>query len=169
VTGRRVVFVLDLSGAMRDPIGKGKATRWEVAREELAQTLAGLADGLAVNVVLFQEDVESAFDAPRPLDAKTRKALRTFLRRTSPGERGNLLAGVLHAVRQDADSVYLLSDGAPSTGEMVHKGRVRATIRQENRRLKRAIHCVGFGAQKSSERSFLARIAAESGGEVVYR
>ena len=41
-------------------------------------------------------------------------------------------------------------------------------IRSDNRRRKLAVHCVGFGAKKRTEKSFLERLARESMGDVVF-
>ncbi len=173
VLGDRIAFVVDLSGSMRDPMTKGDdrgPTRWDAARDELSKTIDALPDHVAVNVLLFQVEVSEAFDAPRALDRKTRKSLRTFLKRTTPGERGNLLAGVLAALSQDdVDTLYLLSDGAPSAGDMVYKDRVRDAVRSVNRSRKCAINCVGFGATKARERKFLTDLAQQSGAEVVFK
>jgi len=163
-----VVFVLDASGSMRDKLGTG--TRWDFARKELDAALAALPDGTHVNVIVFQEEARVAFDAPRPLGKKVRRDLSSFARKTSPGEAGNLLAGMLLALDQDdADTVYLLSDGAPSFGDKVLKRRVRAAIRARNRARKLVLNGIGLGAEKSTERSFLEGLARDSGGRVVFK
>ena len=163
-----VVFVLDASGSMRDELD-GK-TRWEIARDELTKAIDGLPDGTPVNVIVFQEDAKSAFTAPKALTKQVRRDLHSFARKTSPRESGNLLAAMLLALEQeDADTVYLLSDGAPSFGDMVDKGRVRAAIRARNRSRKLVVNAIGLGAEKSTERTFLDGVARDSGGRAVHR
>jgi HEAT repeat protein len=163
-----VVFVLDASGSMREKLGTG--TRWDYARKELETALAALPDGTLVNVIVFQEQARAAFDAPKPLGKKTRRDLSSFARKTTPGDAGNLLAGMLAALDQgDTDTVYLLSDGAPSFGDMVLKSRVRSAIRAQNRMRKFVINGIGLGAEKSTERSFLQGLARDSGGRVIFK
>lgn len=168
VASQALVFVIDASGSMRDAAPGDSSSRWEKAEAELVKTVEALPDGTLVNVVLFQEEVTQAFDAPQPLDKKSRKAVATFLKRTSPGQSGDLLAGVLAALAQEgADTIYLLSDGAPSAGRMVDKVRVRRAIRSVNRRRKLAIHTIGFGATSKTQRAFLEGVAREAGSVCV--
>ncbi len=163
----QVVFVVDASGSMKDELaGAGGKTRWESAREELERAVDALADGTRVNVVVFQEQAKAAFERPQEIGKKSRKAIASFLKRVSPGERGNLLEGLLLAIGQDdVDTVYLLSDGAPSCGDHTVKNRVGDAVRSVNRTRKVAINTIGFGATKGTERSFLQRLSRDSMGQ----
>lgn len=167
----RAAFVIDFSGSMRDRISASDArVRWDVAKEELTKTVTSLPDGFTVQVILFSLKPLAALPKASPATKKVRDDVISFLGRETPAQRGNLLDGVLAAVRDDAlDTVFLLSDGAPSGGDHVIKERVRNEIRQANRTRKLAIHCIGFGANKQSERSFLEDVARDSGGRCVYR
>jgi HEAT repeat protein len=168
ILSENVVFVLDASGSMSNEMGD--RTRWELARAELDKAVEGLPDGTPVNVVVFQEEAKAAFDAPKPLTKKVRRDIHSFARKTSPRESGNLLAAMLLALEQEgADTVFLLSDGAPSFGDMVDKGRVRRAIRARNRSRKLVVNTIGLGAEKSTERSFLEGVARDSGGRAVFR
>jgi len=171
VTGGRVAFVIDISGSMAEkmPEDPGERTRWEVVREELDATLERLPDSTYVNLLLFSTEVVVAAPGPVRLSPRDRKRFSAFARRAEPGGRGVLLAAVLAALEQDVDTVLLLTDGAPSAGELVDKDRVRRAIRQRNRMLKRRIHTVAFGSTKKTERRFMENVAADSGGRVVFR
>jgi hypothetical protein len=77
---------------------------------------------------------------------------------------------VLEALRDDEiDTLYLLSDGAPSSGDMVDRARVQAAIRQLNRTRKVTIHTIGSGAHKATDRAFLEGVARDAGGRCVLR
>lgn len=170
VASAGVAFVLDFSGSMRDPMSKTDARpRWEVAREELTRCLAALPDGTLANVHLFQVETKSAFASAAALSAKTRGQIEGLLRQ-SPAERGNLLDAMLTALRDDRiDTVFLLSDGAPSDGEMVDKSRVQAAIRALNRRRKAVVHTIAVGSKNAAERGFMEGVAREGGGRCVVR
>jgi hypothetical protein len=165
------VFVADLSGSMKDPLGGGESrTRWDVAAEELRRTLGSLPDSFVTNLVFFQQEVHVAFPKPSPLTKAAREKAEAFIAGGSPMQTGDLLAAVLAAIGEDAiDTVFLLSDGAPSCGDFVERSRVRAAIRQRNRVRKCVIDTIGFGATKAAERSFLAGLAKDSGGRAVFR
>ncbi|MCG3135587.1 MAG: hypothetical protein HMLKMBBP_03305 [Planctomycetes bacterium] len=167
----RAAFVIDFSGSMRDRISASDArVRWDVAKDELSKTVASLPDGFVVQVVLFSLKPAAALQKASPATKKVRDDVLSFLGRETPSHRGNLLDGMLAAIRDDAlDTVFLLSDGAPSAGDHVVKERVRNEIRQANRTRKLAIHCIGFGATKQSERSFLEDVARDGGGRCVFR
>ncbi len=171
VASERAVFVADLSGSMRNAMSSTDArTRWTAAAEELRTTLSSLPDEFVLNLVFFQTQPRAAFSAPAVLAPKARDAAEDFVRENSPGQSGNLLAAMLLALEQEGtDTILLLSDGAPSAGDIVDGGRLRAAIHQRNRMQKRAIHTIGFGATKSSERGFLESLARESGGRAVFR
>jgi HEAT repeat protein len=168
ITSDHVAFVIDFSGSMKNPLpSSADRPRVEIAREELLKAVAALPDGARANVVLFQVAARRCFDTAPALNDRVRKDIESFLRAT-PGERGNLLEGVLQAVRDDAvDTVFLLSDGAPSAGDLVDKQRVQAAIRQVNRTRKVAIHTIAFGAEKATERAFMDGVARDSGGRSV--
>jgi hypothetical protein len=171
VAADSAVFVVDASGSMRQPVGEKDAkTRWEVATAELSATVKALPDSFVANVVFFQVEPRAAFGRPLALTPKARRDAANFADDTSPAHAGNLLAAVLLALEgEGTDTVYLLSDGAPSAGDMVDKGRVRAAVRQRNRTAKRAIHAIGFGVLKATERGFLEGVAKDSGGRAVFR
>lgn len=171
VTTDRAAFVVDSSGSMRDPIVAGDPkTRAEIARAELLRTLAAVPDGFLVNVILFQVRPVPCFERATSLSRKTREDVAAFLGRTAAADRGNLLAAVLAALEDDSiDTVFLLSDGIPSAGDLVDRVRVQAAIRAANRRRKAAIHTIGFGAAQATQRAFLEGIARDSGGRCVLR
>jgi Mg-chelatase subunit ChlD len=169
-----LVFVIDASGSMNTPVsgkpGAATTTRWDAAGAELERTLRALPDGTRVNVLTFQGEVIAAFEAPQPLDERVRRTLSQILGRTSPRESGDLVLALESALAQPgADTVYLLTDGEPSAGRAVSPGRVQAAVRQANRCRAIAVHTIGFGAGKMSQRALLSGLARDSGGVCVFR
>jgi hypothetical protein len=156
---------------MKHPLGAGETrTRWEVAADELRRTLGALPDSFVTDVVLFSGAVRSALERPQKLARPARDRVEAFLAAAAPRGGGDLLGGVLAALAQDdVDTVFLLSDGAPSLGDFVDGGRIRAAIRQRNRTRKCVIESIGFGASRAAERAFLEGVARDSGGRVVFR
>jgi HEAT repeat protein len=164
------VFVVDASGSMKEVIGATSLTRWAHAVDELKKTLDALPDTFVANVVFFQEAPRAAFDEPQRLARPARDRADAFVSAAAPKHHGNLLAGVLAALESDdVDTVFLLSDGAPSAGDFVERTRVRAAIRQRNRMRKCTIDAIGFGARKAADRAFLEGVAHDAGGRAVFR
>jgi HEAT repeat protein len=164
------VFVADLSGSMKEPAGADGRSRWAVAADELRSTLAALPESFVTNLVFFQQEARAALPRPQPLTKTTRDKLDAFITSGSPAHEGDLLGAVLAALAQEGiDTVFVLSDGSPSAGDMVERGRVRDAIRRRNRTRKCVIDAIGFGARKAAERGFLEGLARDSAGRCVFR
>jgi len=149
VRGSRVVFMLDISGSMRQPISSHKArvhieesdhlrdrkleTRLDLAKEELVHTLGQLPPTTVYNVGFFNDEVfwlHRQMVEARPANVKeTGKRVRRM-----SAEQGT---NVYEAIRQSIDAawfrtrtghedgpdtIFLLSDGVPSVGRITRFG-----------------------------------------------
>ncbi|MFT5689633.1 MAG: HEAT repeat protein [Planctomycetota bacterium] len=78
--------------------------------------------------------------------------------------------GVLPAGRRETeyevkiDTIFFLSDGLPSMGELIEIEDLLRSVRVENELRKIAIHAIGIG---SFQKAFLRRLASENGGKFV--
>lgn len=178
VDGRRIAFVIDGSGSMRDVLdASDRRTKFERAIDELESTLARLPDGTLVQVILFADEPRAMDDAFTALDAKSRVELGKWLGRQSVRGKTNLLDAMTFALElDDVEAVYVLSDGAPSAGEHVFQERVRRAVRDRNATVCAAIHTVLFRKPSSDpdeekrldrHQRLMQRLAEESGGEFV--
>ena len=66
----------------------------------------------------------------------------------------------------DFDTVYVLSDGAPSFGEVIDKDEIRRLVRETNRLKRLTIHTVTFGDKNDTD--FLRLLAEENGGRHIH-
>jgi len=164
-----VLFVIDKSGSMTTWMTgvNAKWTRWGITLFRLKKALAELPDGVRVNVLLFSDHVSQSFDAARPLNEKTRKAVGTYLKRDSPGGNTNVEDTLRAALAMDdIDTVFFLGDGNPNRGPYVLSSRIRSHFRTLNRRRKLVVHTISIGADESGA-SLLRRLANENGGSAV--
>ena len=141
VTGSRVIFVLDVSGSMREPASGasvsrlpgdkpsgGYLTKLARAKKELLRAVDGLAPDARFNVIFFESRVRPW--QKRLVDASDRnkKRLEQAIAKLRP-EGGTALYGGLNAgleiqtrrsrrsrYASSVDEVFLLSDGIPSPG-----------------------------------------------------
>ena len=60
------------------------------------------------------------------------------------------------------DTVYVLSDGAPSYGPVTDKDEIRRLVREANSLKRLTIHAVTFGDKNDTD--FLRLLAEENGG-----
>ena len=64
------------------------------------------------------------------------------------------------------DTLYVLSDGAPSSGEVTDKDEIRRLVRQANLLKRLTIHTITFGNENDTV--FLRTLAEENGGRHIH-
>lgn len=153
----RIAFILDGSGSMNDPVTVtrkssggsvvGPATQTlsflERARQELFRTLNELAKNnpkTKIQVIFFQEKL-LIFSPSRlaPLKGSI-PAVDKFLNKITAEQSGDMLAAIQTAMADpEVDTIFLLSDGAPSAGLHTLKDAFLKWIAEENR-----FRCIQF-------------------------
>lgn len=181
VDARRVVFVIDNSGSMREELAPGEdgrpRTKRSLVEAELARVVAALPAEVEANVLLFADGVEAWREALGPLRAKERTELLAWVAARPPRGATNLLAGVLAALADPrVEALYVLSDGAPSAGEQIFRELVLERVRERNRYAAARIHTAAFLGDAQDDaarrrlaqhREFLRELAEASGGRAV--
>jgi hypothetical protein len=173
VTSRAVAFLIDTSRSMgeRADAEDGPARR-ELALAELESTLRRLPRGTRFNVVLFGREVVRWQERARPVGPAAIAAAMKVARRVRADGSSDLFAA-LGAVFEDrsVDTVYLLTDGAPSGGRFDGRAALRAAVARLNRYRLVRIHTVGFGTDRVGRRwrGFLEELARDHGGAHVAR
>lgn len=190
----RVLFVLDFSGSMAEPVqlqgqGTGAApgeptTKAALVVQELKKLLLSLPDGAMVNLVVFGDEVriwrqEGNRPALVKLDDETRDdLLGNFLDNLRPIGSTNLYGALEAALgfgdrglydkyyAAGFDTLYVISDGAPTAGAIVDKEEIRRRVREANNLRKIAIHCITFGDKNDTD--FLRPMAEENGGRHIH-
>ncbi|MFY9341362.1 MAG: HEAT repeat domain-containing protein [Planctomycetota bacterium] len=197
VESDRVLFVVDFSGSMAEPIkvkgtgGTGvtplagqAGTKAAIVVTELKRLIMSLPDGALVNIVVFSDDVriwrqEGGRPALVRLDDVARDdLLGNFLDTLRPSGPTNLHDALdksldfggrgLHDKYYAAgfDTLYVISDGAPTAGRVIDKDEIRRRVRECNNLRKIAIHCITFGDQNDTD--FLGGMARENGGRHIH-
>jgi len=164
VESRRLVFVLDASRSMADPAPREPGRRrWDLVVEELVGVLRRLPPDARFNVVLFRTGVEAW--KPRLVRA-TRGAVRAcaeWIGDQSPAGWTNLFDALeLALADDDADAIYLLTDGVPSRGAETKRRAILREIEYLNRFRLVQINCVqagGTGGLGPQWRGFLKELA----------
>lgn len=123
LTGKRVVFLVDMSGSMelideRTP----SSNKWSGVRETLAKIMRSLPELEKIQVILFSDrvsyplgNIEQWID----FDANTVERTTKALAEVKPSGNTNMYSAFETAFKlrsQGLDTVYLLSDGLPSVG-----------------------------------------------------
>ena len=162
---RRVAFVLDVSGSMQDPIasatGEGEVTRLVRAAAELERCLDELEEKSFFNLITFSDGVTRWKPRITELTPETLADAKSFVERFRAGGGTNLFGGVSAAFEdQDVDTVYVLSDGEPTAGDIKDPAAIRSTIAGWNARRGVKIHCISVGL----DLAVLRWLAEDSGG-----
>jgi len=167
IVSRRVIFIVDVSGSMEEKLAndyKGKPgwTRMEVARAELKKSLESLDPVAFFNIMLFSSGVERWTDgALVPCDDKHRAEALAYVDKIMAGGGTNLYDSLKDAFADpEVDTIFVMSDGEPSMGEVVEPLVIREHVGtwNENRRI--VINTIAVGGQFS----ILEWLAEDSGG-----
>ena len=172
VTGSRVVFILDVSGSMRWYFGRAMPpqtrtiptgdidSRIKHAKAQLLKAISGMTSDDKFNVVFFSTQVrvwkkrlvvankgnkKAIADTVARINADGATALYDAIRdglklksKRKPGAR--------YAV--DVDEVFLLSDGAPTAGEITDMNEILAKVRGFNRGARIRINTIYLGTRQ---------------------
>jgi len=173
VDGDRVVFAMDTSKSILDPARLGEsATKMQLAVAEAAKTLAGIREEVSFNLVAFGTEVEAWRPRAVPANSSTKYEALRFLQKRPPEGRTNIFDALAAAMAdREVDTVFLLTDGAPTEGqETTRTGFLRGLAHLRRWRPVR-VHCVEVGAGNTGTRwkGFLAEVAAACGGARVAR
>ena len=184
----RTAFVLDTSGSMREPVVGGPAAKWvaeaphlkgktiktrlDLAAEELAHALDSLGNGATVGVIAYSESAQWISKGYEPLDAALRDKLSSRVRALTAARKTNIYDGLNLAFRpqkktgpmdtsEGPDTLFLLSDGNPSTGKIEDIQELRDEVLAWNLGRSIRIHCVNVG---DADARLLRALASSSGG-----
>jgi len=153
---REVTLVIDRSGSMN-------GEKIEQAREAALQVIAGLEDGEAFNIILYNEGVESFATQPVIKNEETTKAAREYIKAMKARGGTNIHDSLLEALRPKPVKgmlpiVLFLTDGLPTVGQTSEKA-IRETALKGNR-YDRRIFTFGVGTDVNTP--LLEKIAFET-------
>jgi HEAT repeat protein len=188
VDSDRMLFVVDVSLSMEEPARKakggtatgdpetpaGKALRKiDVAKNELARVLRGLPDGTQFGLVFFSITVQVWDQGMVVMGPDNRKKALAWVDALKTHEATNIydalesafLIGTpksaLKACAQP-DTIFLVSDGAPTAGKFLQPDVIREYVRRWNKGRNVKIHVVGVG--EDHDVVFCRNLAEENGG-----
>jgi myosin heavy subunit len=196
LTGRRVLFLVDMSGSMELVDENTKApTKWADVRNTVARLMSSLPDLQKYQVIVFAEKAAFLFDGEEDwLDfqaASSPERVVNTLAKITPKGGTNMYAALQTAFGLRAkglDTIYLLSDGLPNLGEGVSADaltalkeverndllarHIRRTLQSDwNRPLpgqpRVRINTIGFFYESPDVGAFLWALARENDGSFV--
>lgn len=164
IVSERICLVVDVSSRMSETIGGGRRTRLEVVQQQLLQVVEKLGPEVSIEIVATGEETKRW--ARQALTPESRQSAAEFVQKLQAAGACNVHAGMRTALRDpEIDTIYLLTAGPPTTGEIVDSTLLAAEVQRWNRLHRAVIHSVAFGPQSD----LLRQLAVDSGGMVVAR
>lgn len=166
ITSHHVAFVVDVSGSMEERIpGKEGAaaapTRMEVARKELMACLEALEGGTRFNILPFSSSASPWKEAAVECTEETFTEAKEFVEGLGALGGTNVYDGLFQAFADPAvDTIFFLSDGEPSVGDVVDPAAIREEVKSWNQQRGVVIHTISIGERFP----LLEWLATDSGG-----
>lgn len=179
---QKIVFVIDVSGSMAEPSEstiKGR-TKMDVAKEELIRAIKGLKEDGSFNIIYYEANVEIYQKRMVKASKENKEKAFHFIRNELNPEGATNIYDALKETfdvigreyygkhyAPPVDTIFFLSDGEPTHGEILDTGKIAEEITQRNRNLQVVIHTVGVGPKHNV--TFMRELAEKNGGTYVSR
>ena len=159
-----VVFILDISGSMNSRFSPTE-TYYQHFSKALAETVLALKPDTPFNIILFSSGVRVWKSELVESSEKNCLEAQTWLEKTTPGGATNIYGALTTALSFDeAQTIFIMTDGSPSAGEFQMPESILAEIDRINRDRFIQINTIAAGSIRAE---FLADLAATNGGKAV--
>ena len=164
----------DSGGDAKEPEAKKKKkkrfvgpSKMMVARKELLNVISTLRDGISLNVIRFETFVTPWRPEMEELSKELRGEIETFVKSSSPNGMTNVFGAIESAFQdENVDTIYFLSDGAPTHGRYTETKDILRAVANLNRYRRVRINTIGFGLDGDARR-LMVRLAGENYGRYV--
>ena len=177
ILSTRLLFLLDLSGSMRDPSPEG-GTKLDVAKKGMAETIRSLPTDARFGILglgcaedgtyaLREKKTWQGRPALLPANSACKADAARFVAALEAKGWTNLYDGIEYAFSEpDVETVYLYSDGGASKGTFVASAEILHHLSKMNRFRRIVIHTVEVPGEKNpaDNRRLLQEIAKATGG-----
>ena len=160
--GQRLAFILDASHSM-------SGERMDAAKRELIKSLESLGDHVKFGVVVYNSGVVYWQRALVEATSANKAEATRFVNEIVPASNTATYDALEMGFEYDAEALYLLTDGAPTTGRFVAPADICKAIQQRNHSRRMSIYTIGIGPGPvgSPMEVFLTALAQQNYG--IYR
>ncbi|MGB0761624.1 MAG: vWA domain-containing protein [Rubripirellula sp.] len=164
IHSKRMMFIIDHSGSMEDYWGG--MSRLARAKLELIKVIRELPEETEFAIMFYETNVRVWRKALVFANEENKLEAINFIRKLGYGDRTNTHRALLRSLvfDQDLETVFLLTDGRPTIGEIVQPEKILADILGRNRFRHLNFNTIGIAVNPSTE-AFLKQLAEGSGGE----
>ncbi|MBL8899757.1 MAG: HEAT repeat domain-containing protein [Planctomycetes bacterium] len=162
------------------PPEPGESSRYDIAKQELFRALGGIGKGGWFNLVFYSDEVRTWKRKMMEMSDEVRAEVRGYVEAEIKPEGSTNIHGGLAAAfdlagigardryyDSEVDTIYFLSDGHPTSGEMLDREQILEYVRRRNALSKIVIHTIGMG--EDHDAILMRRLAEENGGKYVSR
>ena len=167
IISHRVIFIIDVSGSMNEVtraqyVGDQGEPRITVAQRELKKCIDGLDQKALFNILTFSGGVDPWLeDGVQDAGARSRDEAKEFVDRLGAMGGTNLYGALRQAFEDpDVDTIFVLSDGEPSTGDVIDPFEIREHVQRWNAERDIEINSIAVGGSFQ----ILEWLAEDSGG-----
>lgn len=167
IVSHKVIFVIDISGSMAEDSqgeyeGKTGAPRMEIAKSELAKCIRLLDPAAFFNVIIFSGDSARMVDGSLlAATEKNREEAVEYVEKLGAFGGTNLYGALQDAFADpDVDTIFVMSDGEPSVGDVVDPLMIRENVAAWNEHRGIVLNTIAIGGQFQ----ILEWLAEDSGG-----
>jgi len=162
-----------------------RASKYALARHEIRASLQALDPRAMINVYFFRTTASRWKKEPAIASLRKREAIVSRIGSEEPSEGGggegyrtnyvDVLRLVLGVDRDKPlrpklastpDTVYFLTDGRPTVGDIITTPELRSWFRERNRFARMRFHIIAFGRTNVND-EFLRKLASENDGVLV--
>jgi len=192
IFARAVGFVLDISQSMEQGFRVSDAmatrlgrtykgtTRIAVSKEELTAAIEGLDPRTRLNLVFFNDRVRVWKDLPIAATPQTKESAISAVKNAAVSgqtnhydalkvilDMGGALGGWSAEFGDTPDTIFLLTDGNPTDGEITKSDELLSWLRERNRFARLRIHVIAMGTT-GVDLEYLSKLATENEGTFVH-
>ena len=163
VISDRLCFIGDTSGSMSGPTtyNGDSVERIEVMKQELLRLVKTFKQRTYFNVYFFSDHYRRAFKQITKISKGSFKTASKFVTNAAATGGTNLYDPLEDAINDPyVDTIYFLSDGAPSAGKLTDPKKILKAVRKLNRLRRIKIHAISIG--RDSE--LMRKIAKQNSG-----
>jgi hypothetical protein len=174
VTSKNVVFVVDISGSMEaifDTNTGKNFSRLKFVKQELSKALGDLAPDAKFNIIIFESGVQSWKSDMVEASKSNIQAARDYIDNLRSAGATNIYDAMETAFRNsNAQTIYFLTDGTPTSGKKTSQSDILNDISSWNSGGKVIIHTTAFlmgeysGEDKATSKAFMKEIASRNNG-----
>jgi VWA domain-containing protein len=161
IYAQKLVFVLDTSGSM------SQFNRLEAAKRELSDAIRGLNEESQFAIVIFNNSVDVWQHKLVPANALNKRVATAYVQSQMARLNTASYDALEAAFSFDAEAIFFLSDGEPTSGKFVAPVDIINVISVQNRSRRESIYTIGLapGLPESPLEWFMKTLAEQNAGQ----